>query len=239
MELLESKDLSAWLLNRFGNAGALAGELSVSRQTAHNLITGQTRPNDKHCDKLGIVPAFLVPERGIRQGMQSLDDFLWIRGRNRRKDGAMAGDQSSNAPLSSELGTAMWKGLTSVTHVKAMRVGEIDGVTFEWDEGPPLGKSRSPLLKLEPVGAQFKEVRSTPFVGEPRDCLVVFGWVTNTTGSRKQMPYDLRWKLTLSRKDGAAVWNVNNDAIVGVSSDELGEQIIKRLIEYRDEYEKA
>jgi hypothetical protein len=239
MELLKSSDLSAWLLNRFGTASALAKELSVSRQTAYNLLTGQTSPNDKHCEKLGIVQAFLVPERGIRQGVQSLDDFLLIRGRDRRQDGAIAGDELNNAPLSSERGTAIWRGLISVTHVKAMRVGEIDGVPFEWDGGPPLGKSRSPLLKLEPVGAQFKEVRSTPFVGAPRDCVVNFGWVNTPAGSRKQMPPDLWWKLTLSANGGEIAWNVNDNEIVGVSSAELAEQIVKQLIEYRDEYERA
>lgn len=33
----------------------------------------------------------------------------------------------------------------------------------------PLGKSVSPLLKLEPVGAQFKEVMSAPVGGTLRE----------------------------------------------------------------------
>jgi hypothetical protein len=193
MELLNSTDLSAWLLTKFGNAGHLATALGVSRQTAHNLLTGQTSPNDKHCEKLGIIPAFLVPERETRPGMQSLDDFLSIRGRDRTRNAVVTGPELNSSPLSSEYGTAMWKGLISVTHVTAMRVGGIDGVPFEWDDGPPFGKSRSPLLRLEPVGAQFKEVRSTPFVGAPRSSLVVFGWVATPTGSRKQSPPDLWW----------------------------------------------
>jgi hypothetical protein len=133
----------------------------------------------------------------------------------------------------------MWKGLIQVTCATAKRVGEIYRVPFEWDDGPPLGKSLSPLLKLEPVGAQFKEVRSAPFVGAARNCLVVFGWVNTPMGSRKQTPPDLGWMLTLSSNDGEVVWNVNQDEIIGASSIELAEQIVKQLIEYRDEYQKA
>ncbi len=236
MEILQRTALSAWLLKRFGNAGALAAALGVSRQTAHNLITGRTNPNDKHCEKLGIIPAFLLPEKEIKRDMQSLDDFLSVRV---RQEGAMVEAESSGAPLSSERGTAMWKGLIQVTCATAKRVGEIYGVPFEWDDGPPLGKSLSPLLKLEPVGAQFKEVRSTPFVGATRNCLVVFGWVTTPMGSRKQTPPDLRWILTLSSNDGEVVCNVNQDEIIGASSIELAEQIVKQLIEYCDEYQKT
>jgi hypothetical protein len=239
MEILQRTDLSAWLIERFGNAGALAAALGISRQTAYNLITGQTSPNDKHCEKLGIIPAFLLPAKEIARGMHSLDDFLSIRGQDRSREGVMAGVELSKAPLPSERGTAMWKGLITVTRSTAMRVGEIDGVPFQWDDGPPLGKSRSPLLKLEPVGAQFKEIRSTPFVAAPRNCLVVFGWVATPMDSRKQMPPDRWWTLTLSNNDGEVVWNVNQDEIIGASPNELAEQIVKQLIEYRDEYQKA
>ena len=239
MEMLQRTDLPAWLLERFGNASALAAALGVSRQTAHNLITGQTSPNDRHCEKLGIIPAYQLPEKETKRDMQSLDDFLLIRGHDLRQEGAMVEAELSGAPLSNERGTAMWKGLIQVTGATAKRVGEIYGVPFEWDDGPPLGKSRSPLLKLEPVGAQFKEIRSTPFVGAIRNCLVVFGWVATPMGSRKQTPPDLRWILTLSSNDGEVVWNVNQDEIIGASSIELAEQIVKQLIEYRDEYQKA
>jgi hypothetical protein len=58
-------------------------------------------------------------------------------------------------------------------------------------------------------------------------------------GSRKQTPPDLRWILTLSSNDGEVVWNVNQDEIIGASSIELAEQIVRQLIEYRDEYQKA
>lgn len=150
----------------------------------------------------------------------------------------MAGADLIKAPLSSKRGIAMWKGLIAVTRTTAMRVGEIDGVRFEWDDGPPFGKSRSPLLKLEPVGAQFKEVRSTPFTSGPRNCMVLFGWVATLTGSRKQAPPDRLWILTLSSNGREVVWNVNDDEIVGASSDELAEQLVKQLIEYRDEYER-
>ena len=151
----------------------------------------------------------------------------------------MERSELSGPPLSTERGTAIWRGLIKVTHATAKRVGEIYGVPFEWDDGPPLGKSLSPLLKLGPVGAQFKEVRSTPFVGAPRNCLVVFGWVAAPMDSRKLNPPDKRWTLTLSSTGGEVVWNCNDHQIVGASSDELAEQLIKQLIEYRDEYEMA
>jgi hypothetical protein len=239
MEMLRRTDLSAWLLERFGNASALAAALGVSRQTAHNLITGQTRPNDRHCEKLGIIPAYLLPEKEIKRDMQSLDDFLSIRGHDRRQEGSVVEAELSGTPLSNDHGTAMWKGLIQVTCATAKRVREIYGVPFEWDDGLPRGKSQSPLLRLEPVGAQFKEVRSTPFVGATRNCLVVFGWVATPMDSRKQTPPDLRWILTLSSNDGEVIWNVNQDKIIGASSIELAEQIVKQLIEYRDEYQKA
>ncbi|MGA2572464.1 MAG: hypothetical protein ABSF23_18300, partial [Terracidiphilus sp.] len=189
--------------------------------------------------ELGVVPAFLLPERKTRRGLQSLDDFLSVRGRDRRKEGAMSEAELSKTPLSSERGAAMWKGLIQVTRGTAMRVGMIDGVPLEWDDGPPLGKSLSPLLKLDPVGAQFKELRAAPFSGEPRNCTIVFGWVNTPKGSRKQTPPDRLWTLTLSIDGSEPLWCVNYDEISGASSVELAEQIVKQLIEYRDEYESA
>ena len=239
MDLLKRSDLPAWLLGRFASASALAAALGVTRQTAHNLITGRTSPSDKHCEALGIIPAFLLPEREATRDMQSLDQFLSIRRHGRKREGVTAGAELSKAPLGSERGTAMWKGLITVTRATGMRVGEIDGVPFEWDDGPPLGKSRSPLLKLEPVGAQFKELMPAPFVGAPRNCVIVFGWVATLMGSRKQSPPDRWWMLTLSSNGGEVVWDVNDDEIVGASSAELAEQIVKQLIEYRDEYEST
>jgi hypothetical protein len=239
MDLMRRSDLPAWLLWRFGSASALAAALGVTRQTAHNLITGKTSPNNKHCEKLGIIPAFLLQERKIRRGLQGLDDFLLVRGRDRRKDDAMSEPELGKTPLSNERGAAMWKGLIQVTRGTAMRVGMIDGVPLEWDDGPPLGKSLSPLLKLDPVGARFKELRAAPFSGEPRNCAIVFGWVSTPMGSRKETPPDRLWTLTLSSDGSEPLWCVNCDEILGASSVELAEQIVKQLIEYRDEYESA
>jgi len=58
-------------------------------------------------------------------------------------------------------------------------------------------------------------------------------------GSRKQSPPDRRWILTLSSNGHELVWDVNEDEIVGASSVELAEQVVKQLIEYRDVYESA
>lgn len=239
MDLLRRSALPAWLLWRFGSASALAAAINVTRQTAHNLITGRTSPSDKHCEELGIVPAFLLPEKKIRRDLQSLDDFLAVRELDRRKEDMMTKAGLSETPLSSERGAAMWKGLIHVTRGTTMRVGMIDGIPLQWDDGPPLGKSLSPLLKLHPVGAQFKELRATPFSGAPRSCTILFGWVTTPMGSRKQMPPDRLWTLTLSRDGGEPLWCVNDGEIVGASSVELAGQIVKQLIEYRDEYESA
>jgi hypothetical protein len=44
------------------------------------------------------------------------------------------------------------------------------------------------------------------------------------------------WNLTLSCNEGALTWDVNRDEIIGASSIELAEQIVKQLVEFRDEY---
>jgi len=182
---------------------------------------------------------FQLQEGKNARNIQSLDDFLSIRGHFRRQEDAMAEAELRAEPLSSERGATMWKGLITVTRDTAMRVVKIDGVPFGWDDGPPFGKSRSPLLRLEPVGAQFKELRSRPFVGASRSCVIVFGWVATLTGSRKQTPPDRYWTLTLSSNSGQLTWNINDDDLVDFSTGELAEQIVKQLIEYRDEYERA
>jgi hypothetical protein len=58
-------------------------------------------------------------------------------------------------------------------------------------------------------------------------------------GFAKANAPDRWWTLTLSNNDGEVVWNVNQDEIIGASPNELAEQIVKQLIEYRDEYQKA
>lgn len=239
MDLLKSSELPDWLLRRFGTASALAAALGVTRQTAHNLITGRTIPSYETCEKLGLNPAFLLAERESQQKMISLDDFLSNREHQRGVQGLMAETGMGKAPLQSERGSAMWKELIKATRAIAMRLGEIDGVPFEWDGGLPHGKSNYPQLKLGPVGAEFSDAKFTSPAGLPTACRIVFGWVPTSLGlNNKAMPR-CWWKLTLSANEGEIAWDVNDNEIVSASSVELAGQIVKHLIEYRDEYELA
>jgi len=133
----------------------------------------------------------------------------------------------------------MWKELIKATRAIAVRVGAIDGQTFEWDGGYPDGKSHYPQLKLDPVGAEFSDAKFASAVGLPKACRIVFGWVPTALGLGNKAVPRRHWKLTLSANEGEIAWNVNDNEIVGVSSVELAEQIVKHLIEYRDEYESA
>jgi len=47
------------------------------------------------------------------------------------------------------------------------------------------------------------------------------------------------WDLALSINGNELAWDVNGDEIIGVTPAELAEQIVKQLIEYRDEYQTA
>jgi len=129
----------------------------------------------------------------------------------------------------------MIRELMRATHAAAAGVGMIDNIPFEWDDGQS-GGSFSPLLKLLPVGAQFKSVMSTSVGNSLRGYRVVFGWVATHSGMGKKDLADCIWNLTLSSNVGVLAWNVNRDEIIGATSIELGEQIVKRLIEYRDDY---
>lgn len=132
----------------------------------------------------------------------------------------------------------MVRELVRATCATAARIGAIDGTRFEWDDGQS-GGSMSPLLKLHPVGAQFKRVVSSPAGSTPGGYRVDFGWVATRSGQgAKELPV-LRWRLTLARCNGALGWNVNKNEIVGASSVELAEQIVKRVVEYRDEFAKS
>jgi hypothetical protein len=131
--------------------------------------------------------------------------------------------------------TAMMKDLIQATRATAARAGPIDGVPLEWDDGQSW-KSRSPLLRLRPVGAQFKGDMFPATWGAQKGHRVVFGWVNNPTEIREKSPSDQVWNLTLSCSGDAFTWDVNRNEIVGASSVELAEQIVRQLIEFRNEY---
>jgi hypothetical protein len=233
--LLRLSELRSWLLQRYGSASALAAALGVTRQTAHNLLTGRTLPSYENCAKLGLTPAFLVQEGKGTEEMTSLDNYLVQRERGRRSAGILS-EADLNAALVGPRGAAMIRELVRATHATAVRIGAIDGTHFEWDEGQS-GGSISPLLKLHPVGAQFKRVVSSPAGSTHRGYRIDFGWVATRSGQgAKELPVQ-RWRLTLAACDGVLGWNVNKNEIVGASSVELAEQIVKRVVEYRDEFE--
>ena len=239
MDLLRHTDLPAWLLRKFGSASALAAAMGVTRQTAHNLITGRTIPSYETCEKLGLYPAYLLAKKETQQVMISLDDFLSKREHDRSLQGVMAETRIGKAPLESERGGAIWKELIKATRAISVRLGAIDNQPFEWDGGHPSGRSYYPQLKLGPVGAEFSDATFSSALGLPSACRIVFGWVPTPHGLRKGAMPNRHWNLRLSTFGGALAWNVNNDEIVGVSSAELAEQIVKQLIVYRDEYEGA
>lgn len=76
MALLRRTELPIWLSKKYGTSTALANALSVTRQTAHNLLTGRTIPSYENCEKLGLGLAFLVRETEGTREVTNLDDFL-------------------------------------------------------------------------------------------------------------------------------------------------------------------
>ncbi|WP_158822447.1 hypothetical protein [Granulicella sp. S156] len=169
--------------------------------------------------------------------MANLNDFLMQRDQMRQSEGLVS-EAQLNAALVGTRGVSMIRELMRATHTTAAHVGMIDNIPFEWDDGES-GGSSSPLLKLQPVGAQFKPVTSAPLGGSLRGYRVVFGWVTTVSDMGKKDLPDCVWNLTLSSNAGILAWNVNRNEIIGATSIELAEQVVKRLIEYRDEYGKT
>jgi hypothetical protein len=237
MALLRPSELRPWLLQRYGSASILAATLGVTRQTAHNLLTGRTLPSYENCAKLGLSPAFVVQEGKGSREMTSLNNYLIQREQDRRSSGLLT-EEDLNAALIGPRGAAIIRDLIRATYATAARIGAVDGIPFEWDDGHS-GGSRSPLLKLNPVGAQFKPAVSSPGGDALRAYRIDFGWVATHSGQGAKELSDQRWRLTLALCDGVLGWNVNKNEIVGASSIELAEQIVKRLVEYRDEFQRA
>jgi hypothetical protein len=165
--------------------------------------------------------------------MTNLDDFLMQREHNRLVGGRMS-ESALNDVLFSERSASMMSDLIQATRAVAARVGTVDGTPFEWDDGQS-GRALVPQLKLRPVGAEFLGLTFT-IPGGSRQPRVVFGWVpTSNPWEARELPNQV-WKLSLSFASGVLVWNANGDEIMGASSVELAQQIVKHLIEYRDEY---
>ena len=125
--------------------------------------------------------------------------------------------------------------LIMATCETAKRIGFVGGIPVEWDDGKS-GGSFSPLLKLRPVGAQFKGEMFPVTCNTREGHRIVFGWVNNPSEVRRKRPTDWVWNLALSYSGGTLAWDVNRNEIVGASSIELAEKIVMQLIGFRDEY---
>lgn len=233
MALLRRSELPVWLLKKYGTASALATAIGVSRQTAHNLLKGRTIPSYENCERLGLSPAF-VSQETEGSVLTGLDDFLAERERSRR-GASMISNGEMNEVLFSERGATMLRGLVQATRAAATRVGVVNGVPFEWSDERS-GGVMSPLLKLAPVGAQFKgHIFALPGSLQ-KEPYVDFGWVNRPDGIRIGQLADRIWRLSLTYNAGALTWSVIDEQIVCVSSVQLAEQITKCLVQYRDEY---
>jgi hypothetical protein len=183
--LLRPSELRPWLLERYGSAIVLAATLGTTRQTAHNLLTGRTLPNLETSAKLGLSPAFVYEQAEGAREMMSLDQYLVQLDQDRRSAGFIS-EADLNATLAGPRGAAMIKSLMDAPRAAAARIGAVDGVPFQWDDGKS-GGSLSELLKLSPVGAQFKRIMSPPMGGSLRGYRIDFGWLaTPSDGARKK-----------------------------------------------------
>ena len=94
-------------------------------------------------------------------------------------------------------------------------------------DGPPLGKSRSPLLKLDtsrrPI--QGSQIDALSLVPPGTACCI--GWVA-IVWFAQETPPDLPWILTLTNNDGEVVWNVNQNEIIDAYSSSWLSKLFKR-----------
>jgi hypothetical protein len=222
MDLIKRSELPAWLLRKFGSANKLAEELDLTRQTSYNLLTGRTIPNDETCRKLGLDPVFLLEPVERKRQMSTLEQFLANRGLERT-------GSAEATTLLQERGATFWKELQEATRTTAEKIGRVDDIPLNWDPFP--------FLKLQYVSATF-----TPGLfgaGPPRGCRVVFGRIPTAMYIDENKLAAEVWELSLEVFGGELSWSVNRDEIVGVTNSQLAEQIIVRLIQYRDEYHAA
>ena len=127
--------------------------------------------------------------------------------------------------------------LIQATCAAAIRVRNVDGIPLEWDDGLS-ARSMSPLLKLPPVGAQFKGEMFPATRNTQKGHRIVFGWVTCKGEGKKDVP-DIVWNLEPSCNGETVAWDVNQNEIVGASSGELAVQIVRLLINFSHRYSNA
>jgi hypothetical protein len=208
----------------------MASRLGLTRQAAHNLLTGRTIPGLETCLKLGLDPVYLQLGKENGREMSTLDDFLSQRSHDRLQHGAVAEIEQSKTRMIRERGAAMWEELKQTTELRAAGVGPVDGNRLEWNPYP--------FLKLEHVAATF--TLGVLIDGVLRGTRIVFGRIPNAMYIDDENPIGTDvWDLGLSVTGSGLVWDVNGDEVIGASSARLAELIIVRLIQYRDAYQAA
>jgi hypothetical protein len=223
MDLLKRSELPVWLQQRFGSAGALAAELNVSRQTAHNLFTGRTVPSYENCQRLGLEVMFMEMQERSKTDMENLDDFL----AKRKQNASMERANQEQLRLIREQAFPAWGSLQETTWVRASRLGKIDDIAFEWHSYP--------FLLFGFVAAIFSH--SIAGAGEPPRFRVFFGRNPTAIFPVEQAPAEEVWGLELSVMGTNLVWNIPALGLVGATTEKTAEQIIRKLIDYRDKYQ--
>ena len=223
MDLLKRSELPTWLLQRFGSASSLAEALGVTRQTAHNLITGRTMPSYETCERLGLDPVFMLRERRDSGSMDSLDSFLSKR--NELAQSSVLAQR--NAQMLRGHSSQMWSELQQATVSRASLVGSVDGVALDW--------SQSQFLSLQPVAAIFASGAMVNQV--PQHFRIIFGRIPYAVYVDDKAPASDVWEINLTLVGSDLRWDVNGGELIGLTSSNLAEQVIKRLIQYRDAYQ--
>ena len=159
--------------------------------------------------------------------MRTLDEFLSQRSRDQERRGL----SESAARLLREQGETEWNKLKSAAKATADLVGEVDGVQMQWNDIP------FDFLKLQYVAASFSRGRFAS--GTALGCRVVFGRIPGAMYVDDSSIAQEVWDLALSVCGGKLVWDVNGNELLGLSTEELAQQIVMRVIDYRDRYQSA
>jgi len=131
------------------------------------------------------------------------------------------------AQLIREKVAAAWDELLDSIQQFAAQLGKVNGIELKWDPWP--------FLKFEDVAAALDPGTLTD--GVLLGCRVGFGRIPSADYfDDNPIPIEV-WNLTFSAVGDEVAWNVKDHEIIGMSSSKLAEQIVQRLIIYRDEYQ--
>ena len=199
MAILNRSELPVWLLKKYGSASALATALDVTRQTAHNILSGRTVPSYENCEKLGLTLAFLLQETEGTRGMTNLEDFLRQRNHDRLVAGRMTESELGDL-MFGERGTTMMKDLIQAIQATAAQVGAVDASPFEWSDG----QSGETLFSTVEASTCWRTIHGA-YVYAPRrlrEPRVVFGWVASHDPTEERKLPNQVWRLALSYTAG-------------------------------------